>query len=145
MTALPSTPRYGEGDATFQAVGGEQGVGALVDEFYRIMATNPAYATIRGWHPDDLTESRDKLARFLCGWMGGPRRYSEKYGPMSIPGVHAHLDVGEAERDQWLDCMADAIAARDLPRDLADYLLRQLAVPAERVRVTSGRHIATVR
>ena len=85
-------------------------------------------------HPADLTVSRDKLARFLCGWMGGPRRYREKYGPITIPGAHAHLGVTAKERDQWLACMAKALAARDYPDSLVDYLLTQLAVPAERIR-----------
>ena len=103
------------------------------------MAADSEYATIMAWHPADNTLSRDKLARFLCGWMGGPRRYHEKYGPISIPGVHAHLQVTEKERDQWLSCMAKALAQQDYPDTLVNYLLKHLYVPAERVRATSRK------
>lgn len=128
-----STPAYGEGDATFQAAGGEAGVRALVDRFYTIMSTDGRFATIWSWHPGDPELSRDKLTRFLCAWMGGPRLFSEKYGPISIPKAHQHLPVTAAERDQWLECMAQALQEQDYPAPLVAYLLEQLAVPAERV------------
>ena len=35
---------FGEGDATFQAVGGETGIRRLVDAFYDIMETSPHLA-----------------------------------------------------------------------------------------------------
>ena len=128
-----STPAYGQGDATFQAAGGEAGVRALVDCFYDIMSSDVRFATIWSWHPDDPELSRDKLARFLCAWMGGPRRFSEKYGPISIPKAHQHLPVTEAERDQWLDCMTLALNQQGYPAALVEYLQLQLAVPAGRV------------
>ncbi|MGI9293670.1 MAG: group II truncated hemoglobin [Pseudomonadales bacterium] len=126
--------QYGVGDATFLAAGGEAGIRDLVDSFYDIMSSDPEYRTIWSWHPDDNNLSRDKLARFLCGWMGGPRRYNEKYGPISIPSAHAHLNVTARERDQWLGCMNKALAQQDYPQSLVAYLLEQLFVPAERIR-----------
>ena len=134
---MTDQPQYGMGDPTFRAAGGEAGIRDLVDAFYDIMSSDSEYQTIRSWHPDDNSVSRDKLARFLCGWMGGPRRYSEKYGPISIPGAHAHLNVTERERDQWLGCMAKALAQQDYPQNLIAYLLQQLFVPAERIRTTT--------
>lgn len=130
---------YGDGDTSFRAAGGEAGLRRLVDAFYDHMSTLPEAAAIRQMHPADLTESRDKLARFLCGWLGGPRRYNEKYGRISIPGAHQHLKIGEAERDAWLLCMQHAIAAQDYADDFREYLLAQLAVPAEAVRRVSAR------
>ena len=126
---------YGSGDATFQAAGGEAGIKDLVNSFYDIMATREPYQRIHSWHPDDAL-ARDKLYRFLCGWMGGPRRYQEKYGGISIPQVHAHLDIGEAERDAWLGCMREALARQDYPQSLRDYLIQQFAMPAEMIRRT---------
>lgn len=130
---------YGDGDASFRAAGGESGLRRLVDDFYDIMDADPAAATIRAMHPDALEVSRDKLARFLCGWLGGPHRYNEKYGRITIPGAHSHLDIGVSERDAWLACMRDAIARQPWPDDFKDYLLRALAVPAERVRLVCAR------
>ncbi len=125
---------YGTEDASYLAAGGESGLRQLVDAFYDIMERDPRFATIRHMHPEDLEITRDKLARFLCGWLGGPSRFREKYGPISIPAAHQHLDVGEDEREQWLDCMREAIAAQDFDESFAEYLITQLRVPAEAVR-----------
>lgn len=132
-----SGTRYGEGDASYRAAGQQAGLTRLVDAFYRIMDELPEARGIRRMHPRDLTEARDKLTRFLCGWLNGPRLYSEKYGPIHIPRSHAHLRIGPRERDAWLRCMELAIAEQGWAPDFAAYLLRALAVPAERIRQTS--------
>ncbi len=124
--------KFGEGDTSFRAAGEIAGVGRLVDDFYDIMEQADFAATIRAMHPVDLTESRDKLARFLCGWLGGPNRYREKYGPIKIPAAHAHLAIDDAERRAWLECMRLAIERQSYEPAFAEYLLEQLHVPAER-------------
>jgi len=125
---------YGEGDASFQAAGGVEGITALVERFFMVMDTSADARVIRAMHPDDLERSRDKLARFLCGWLGGPKRYQEVYGPIRIPAAHARFPIGVAERDAWLSCMDKAIAEQAWDAEFKAYLLKQLAVPAERVR-----------
>lgn len=127
-------PLYGTHDATFVAAGGESGIRKLVDTFYDIMGSDPEYQTIFNWHPGNIEVSRDKLARFLCGWMGGPNIYEEQYGMISIPGAHAHLSVTARERDMWLNCMRQAMDTQGYPDELKTYLLKQLSLPAERVR-----------
>jgi len=133
MTSVANRP-YGSGDTSFQAAGGEAGLRRLVDAFYDEMQRDPAARRILEMHPDDLAVSRDKLARFLSGWLGGPRRYQEKYGSITIPGAHRHLDIGESERDAWLRCMAVAVGRQPYADEFKDYLLEQLFVPAERIR-----------
>lgn len=136
-------PRYGEGDTSYRAAGEQPGITRLVDAFYRFMDEEPFARGIRRMHARDLGESRDKLTRFLCGWMNGPSLYEEKYGPIRIPSAHAHLRVGPKERDAWLRCMELAIAEQDYAPDFAAYLLRELRVPAERVMQTSRDPIET--
>lgn len=126
---------YGTGDKSFLAAGGEAGILRLVEAFYQSMCEEPQARAIRAMHPNDLTISIDKLARFLCGWTGGPRRYAEKYGDIAIPPAHAHLAIGEAEKDAWLMCMQQALQRQDYAADFKDYLLIQLAVPAGRIVV----------
>lgn len=128
---------YGEGDATHQALGGVDAIRRLVEVFYEEMDRLPEARRIRALHPPDLTVSIDKLARFLSGWTGGPKLFSEKYGPIKIPVFHEHLPVGEAERDAWLLCMERALERLGYPDDLKQYFLRELHVPAERIRVRS--------
>ena len=126
--------QYGDGDASFQAAGGELGIRRLVDAFFDRMGMDSRYATIYAMHPADKSTSRDKLCRFLCGWLGGPKRYQEKYGPINIPAAHQHLSITTAERDQWLSCMAETIAEQSFHAEFKHYLLVQLAVPAEAIR-----------
>jgi len=132
-----SPGKYGEGDATYKGVGGADGLLTLVNEFYDVMESLDQAAHIRSMHPDDLEISRDKLYCFLSAWMGGPRLFAEKYGPIAIPRAHAHLVVNEAERDAWLLCMDKALDNLDYPQDFKDYLMTQLYVPAERIRLVA--------
>ncbi len=135
-------PRYGEGDTSYRAAGGREGLTRLVDAFYRHMEEQPFAVGIRRMHPRDLTVARDKLTLFLSGWLNGPSLYAPKYGPIRIPSAHAHLRIGVRERDAWLRCMELAIAEQGYAPDFAEYLLRALSVPAERVRQTSRDPIA---
>jgi hemoglobin len=129
-----TTSTYGQGDASFQAAGTQVGIRKLVDDFYDVMERHDDAKKIRMMHPHDLEESRDKLALFLCGWLGGPRLFREKYGSISIPQAHSHLRIGETERDAWLMCMEEALKPQPYADDFKVYLLTQLAVPAERCR-----------
>ena len=125
---------YGVEDASYRAAGGEAGIRKLVDDFYDAMDQLPEAATIRAMHPEDLTVSRDKLARFLCGWLGGPKLYAEKYGPIRIPQAHSRFEIGSKERDAWLLCMEEALKNQPYAAEFKKYLLEQLYVPAERSR-----------
>jgi len=125
---------YGTGDSSFLAAGGTDGLIQLVDDFYEAMDTLAEAATIRGMHPEDLTESRDKLARFLSGWLNGPNTFRPKYGPISIPSAHHHLPIGEEEMNAWLRCMEIALSKQPYTEDFKAYMLRQLRVPAARCR-----------
>lgn len=125
---------YGSEDATYKAAGEFDGIKKLVDDFYYIMSELKESKKVRDMHPVDLEVSRDKLTRFLCAWTGGPRLYKEKYGAISIPQVHSHLIIGSEERDAWLLCMKKALAKQGYPQDFEEYMITQLAVPAERCR-----------
>lgn len=129
---------YGTGDTSYQSAGGEEGIKKLIDNFYDLMGSDPRFSTIYNMHPDDIESSIDKLARFLCGWLGGPKRYQEKFGSISIPAVHQHLSIGTDERDQWLTCMKESIDEQAYETDFKEYLIAQLSIPAEVVRRRSN-------
>ena len=80
LSGKRSESPFGTGDASFQAAGGFDGITQLVDDFYQFMDDLPEAKTIREMHQLDLTIDKDKLVRFLCSWLGGPRLYHEKYG-----------------------------------------------------------------
>ncbi|MDN3639020.1 group II truncated hemoglobin [Simiduia curdlanivorans] len=128
---------YGLMDNSFISAGGYEGVKQLVGIFYDIMGSLSEAQDIHAMHTDEQLVRRDKLTRFLCGWLGGPRLFSETYGPINIPKVHSHLRVTEVERDAWLLCMEKALAQMPYEPDFKVYLLDQLRIPAERIRQTA--------
>ncbi len=133
MTTMPPQAdlEFGDGDASLRAMGGEPGVAALVEAFYDNMEQLPQAQTIRDMHPD-LALARDKLTAFLVGWLGGPKRYAERWGRIRIPAFHAYLRIDEAERDQWLLCMDRAIEAMPVTEAFREYFKVQIRVPANR-------------
>lgn len=136
-----NSPAFGTGDASYQAAGGIDGLRRLVDDFYRFMDQDPGARAVRQMHPDNLDSSRDKLACFLSSWLGGPPLFSERYGSIAIPAFHAQWPINEAQSEIWLSCMAQAIALQDYSAEFAEYLVRQLRVPAQRiVQASRNRH-----
>lgn len=128
-----SDPEFGIADASFRAAGGKQGIERLVDDFYRIMDESDIAPNVRQLYPQELGESRERLASFLCGWLGGPQHYEDKYGPISMPLFHRSWPIGERESLEWMSCMEQAIANQPYSKAFADYLLVQLSVPARRI------------
>jgi len=128
---------YGEGDATFKAVGGLTGLQKLIEDFYQIMHTSDDYKVIRDMHPEKPDVSIDKLVSFLSGWMGGEALYFKKYGGGGMPKMHMHLTIGAEERDMWLSCMNEALLLQSYPSSLVNYLNEQFTFPAERIRQVS--------
>lgn len=93
----------------FDRLGGEPAVRKLVDRFYDLMDLEPAFTVLRAMHPATLEGSRDKLHWFLCGWLGGPQLYVEKFGHPRLRARHLPYSIGIAERDQWMACMTQAM------------------------------------
>ena len=96
--------------AAFEALGGEPQVEALVERFYDLMELDPAYAALRAVHGPDLAQARQKLTWFLCGWLGGPQHYTERFGHPRLRMRHMPYTIGIVVRDQWLACMDQAMA-----------------------------------
>ena len=118
----------------FQLLGGEAGVRALVDAFYDRMDLEVAFAGIRNLHHDTLDASRDKLAWFLTGWLGGPQRYVERFGHPMLRARHLPFAIGDAQRDQWMACMAQALQECGVEPDLATGLRQAFQGTADWMR-----------
>jgi hemoglobin len=125
---------FGPDNTPYDAIGGDARVRELVDTFYDHMRDEPAFATIRALHPDDLTESRDKLYMFLSGWLGGPPLYIEKHGHPRLRARHAPFSIDEAERDQWLACMGRAMDDCGIDGELRAFLDQRFAHVADFMR-----------
>lgn len=138
---MTKTPQAGDdadatrsGQTPFDQLGGEPAVRALVDRFYDLMELEPQFQGLRALHPQDLQGSRDKLHWFLCGWLGGPDHYIERFGHPRLRARHLPYAIGSAERDQWMACMLLAMEDCAVPQQLATRLAQALQGTADWMR-----------
>jgi hemoglobin len=122
----------------FERLGGEAPVRALVDRFYDLMDLEPGYAELRAVHGATLDSARDKLFWFLCGWLGGPQHYVERFGHPRLRARHLPFSIGIRERDQWLACMQQAMGEQGVDTDLAQRLMEAFFNTADWMRNKGG-------
>jgi len=94
----------------YAMIGGEQTLLNLVDRFYFYMDALPEVQGIRAIHQHNLSSAKDKLFKFLSGWLGGPNLFIEEFGHPMLRARHLPFVIGESERDQWMLCMNKALA-----------------------------------
>ena len=118
----------------FERIGGEARVRAPVDRFYDLMDLEPTYAALRALHPTTLEGSRDKLFWFLCGWLGGPSHYTDRFGHPMLRARHLPFSIGIRERDQWMACMQQAMVEVELDPSFAQQLAASFFQTADWMR-----------
>ena len=121
-------------DTPFQWIGGEECVRALTDRFYDLMDLEPAYKELRAAHGNELTQAREKLFMFLCGWLGGPSYYTDQFGHPRLRMRHMPFAIGIKERDQWVACMDQAMAETQVPAELRERLKNSFFQTADWMR-----------
>jgi hemoglobin len=120
----------------FEWIGGETSVRALVDRFYDLMDIERGYTELRAVHGTALEDARQKLFWFLCGWLGGPQHYTERFGHPRLRQRHMPFAIGIQERDQWVACMDQAMGETDVPADLRVRLKESFFQTADWMRNT---------
>ena len=125
-------------ETPFDWIGGESKVRQLVDRFYDLMDLEPQYALLRASHGSTLDDARDKLFWFLCGWLGGPQHYQERFGHPRLRMRHMPFSIGIAERDQWLACMDQAMTEVGLDPALQTRLQQSFFQTADWMRNRAG-------
>lgn len=133
MSLIPSPD-----NTPYQLIGGEAAVRALVERFYDLMDLEAAYAGIRALHGNTLDHARDKLFKFLSGWLGGPPLYVEEYGHPRLRARHLPFAIGNSERDQWLACMNQAMDELEVTGALRDHLNQAFFGTADWMRNQAG-------
>jgi|SRR5215204_705526 len=122
----------------FEWIGGEEKVKALVDRFYDLMDLEARYAELRAAHGSELDRARQNLFWFLCGWLGGPQHYTDRFGHPRLRARHLPFKIGIVERDQWLACMDQAMGETGVARDLRSRLSDSFFQTADWMRNTHG-------
>jgi hemoglobin len=135
---MPENTANPSPQAPFEWAGGEAAVRALVDRFYDLMDIEPEYAELRAAHGNTLADARDKLHWFLCGWLGGPQHYTERFGHPRLRMRHMPFAIGVRERDQWLACMDQAMQETGLDPTLRERLNHSFFQTADWMRNQPG-------
>lgn len=128
---LPITTHY-------DMLGGENGVRRLVNRFYELMDELPETWELRKIHAQDLQGARDKLFKFLSGWLGGPGLYEAEYGHPRLRLRHMPFPVNTQMRDQWLLCMGMALDEQVPDELLKSQLKSAFAKVADHMRNRAG-------
>lgn len=97
----PSTP--------YERLGGTETLQKIVDRFYDLMDSDPAYAQLRAMHAADLSPMRKSLTGFLAGWSGGPRDWFEANPGRCMMSVHKPFTILGDTAGQWAGAMRRAI------------------------------------
>jgi len=92
-------------ETPFAWIGGERAVSRLTERFHDLMDLEPAYTALRRVHGSELSNARRRLFWFLCGWLGGPQYYTERFGHPRLRARDLPFAIGITERDQWVACM----------------------------------------
>jgi hemoglobin len=125
-------------DTPFAQLGGEPAVRALVDRFYDLMEIEPGYKELRATHGTTLNEARDKLFWFLCGWLGGPDYFVQRFGHPRLRARHLPFKIGILERNQWLACMDQAMGELQAQAALRERLRASFFQTADWMRNQNG-------
>lgn len=112
----------------YERIGGEPALRALVDAFYDLVENDPDAEVLHVLHlkGHGVAHSRIEQFNFLSGFLGGPQLYIERYGHSNVKEMHRHVEVGPAERDAWISCMARAVERVGLAPDAAELLMTHL-------------------
>jgi hemoglobin len=104
--------------------GGQQGVDALVEEFYRRVEADPP---LRAVYPEDLGPGKTKLALFLGQWLGGPPAYSERFGHPRLRRRHFPFVIDERAAGRWLKHMRESMQSRGIAAADIAFVFERLA------------------
>lgn len=110
----------------YELMGGEATILSLVDRFYFYMDTLPETQGIRKIHAPNLSNAREKLFKFLSGWLGGPDLYVQEFGHPMLRRRHLPFAIAQSESDQWMICMNKAMTELEIDEDLKKVLLESL-------------------
>ncbi|MFN0094528.1 MAG: globin [Dehalococcoidia bacterium] len=124
-------------ESPFVVIGGNAGVSALVEEFYRRIEADTA---IRPVYPDDLEPGKEKLKLFLGQWLGGPAAYSERYGHPRLRRRHFPFIIEPLHAGLWLKHMRAAVQEQGIPDEVERIMFERLS-PLAHHMVNAGEDL----
>jgi hemoglobin len=113
-TTAAAAPR---GDSLYRALGGEEGIGRVVDAALAEIHNDKRIAFF--FEKTDLADLRRLLVEQLCQATGGPCTYSGR----SMEEAHSGLNIKDADFDAFVEDLVRAMEREKVPKDLQKQLL----------------------
>jgi hemoglobin len=113
-------PRMGEGNTLWERLGGEKGVGHIVDDLIEAALADPQVNFFRGGKfkmtPDQVAQMKRRLVTLTSAVGGGPLKYEGR----SMKKVHEGMGITEEEFDALLAHLTKALLRNQVrPADVA--------------------------
>lgn len=108
-TTTQTRPSAAPQATPYDRLGGRETIQRIVDRFYDLMDSEPAYAELRAMHAPDLAPMRGSLTGFLCGWSGGPRDWFDANPGRCMMSIHKSHPISADTAGQWAAAMRQAI------------------------------------
>lgn len=129
-------------DATYQALGGKDGIKKIVDTFIPMVLAD---ARIKHTFTDfDMQQLNVRLQEQFCEFAGGPCQYSGKYRDKTMDGVgtvrdmasvHQDLKITNAQFNALTEDLQISMEQNHVPSSVSNKLIAKLA-PMQRAIVT---------
>ena len=101
---------------------GDENLRLLVESFYDLVFTNEK---INHLFKNDKAEIIEKQFMFLSQFLGGPQRYSDKFGHPRMRARHLPHRITQDDAVEWLKCMHAAIGKLPVTEQLKDELFER--------------------
>ena len=107
----------------YDAVGGEEGMKALMYDFYDIIYDSDI-AHFFPQDEDEFHEIKVKNTKFFVQLCGGPKVYEKETKGMGLDEymirIHDDFSIYEKSRYEWLGCMEEALRKVDMDKRIKD-------------------------
>lgn len=105
------------GDSLYRALGGQQGIGKVVDA--SLVAIHDDKRIAFFFEKTDLADLRRLLVEQICAATGGPCTYSGR----SMEEAHSGLNIRDADFDAFVEDLVRGMDNERVPKDLQKQLL----------------------
>src|SRR5690349_21100840 len=106
-------------NSIFEVAGGEKGLDALADAFYRRMLADPLMIPLFA-RPDD--DHAGRMALFLGEYMGGHAEHTRlRGGDATMARIHEGLKISDEQRERWKEHMRAACKEVNMPAEFLEY------------------------
>ena len=112
-----AAPAAARGDSLYRALGGQEGIGKVVDASLIEIHDDQRIAFF--FEKTDVADLRRLLVEQLCAATGGPCTYSGR----TMEESHSGLNIKDADFDAFVEDLVRAMDKQSVPKDLQKQLL----------------------